>query len=678
MKLSHWAQSLGARRVLAAALALGALTGCATAPVHPVLVAAQSVGTLPPLVPVRRFVANVDAEGGYQISPDGQRLLWQKTVGLDVGLAVRGVAPGAPETAYATGNMGRSGGFQAWLADSRHIVFSKDPTGDENTQLWVQDTHSATLAPWAVVMQRGVRSGWVGRGPAGGATFFFVTNQRDRSTFDLYEADAQTRTVREVARSDGSVQAWLLGEDQRLAGRTRLLGKEDGADLAMELLQPDGQWKRVKTVGGFDSYWVHRIDTATGLAWVTHNLGRDKTALFEVNLTSGAERVLASNAVVDLSFPVLPAGTGAPVGVVAAPGYPELTWLDPVWQRDVDAAVQKAMAQRLLVAAPIITRPQSMSHDNQRVVLRSTDLHDTAELLLDRSTGTVTRLDPPRGEASTLFSPDQPFSFRASDGRTIHGYVVRPLGVSGPAPMVVEIHGGPWARDNWQSGGFNTDQLLANRGYAVLRVNYRGSHGYGRDHLWAADREYFGRLQQDIAEGVQWAVDQGIADPKRLAVFGGSFGGFSTLAQLILKPHDYRCGIDVVGVANWPRVVDNWPPFWRNRHWFARTFGDVNNPQDRAQMLANSPVSHLDAITAPLLVIHGGNDVRVLKADSDDVVNSLRQRGHPVEYLLFENEGHSISKWRNRLAMWRKVEDTLATCLGGRSNGFDFFELMPR
>lgn len=679
MAVTHRFKFLGAYgAALAAALTLLATAGCTTAPTHSALVAAQAAGTLPPLVPVRRFVANINAEGAYSISPDGQRLMWEKTVGLDVGLAVRDVAPGGPVTAYATGNQGRGGGLHTWLADSRYIVYSKDPTGDENTQLLVQDTRSATLAPWAVSAQRGVRSGYAGRGPAGSSTFFFVNNQRDRSTFDLFEADATTRTVREVARSDGSVQSWLIGDDRRLAGRVRQLGKDDGADRAVELLQANGSWKLLHTVGGFDSYWVSRIDTQAGKAWVMHNMGRDKTALFEVDLATGTERLLASHDVVDLSYAVLPAGSGAPMAYVQVPGFPEIKWLNAAWQRDVDAAVVKALAAKLLIAPPVITRPQSISADDQRVVLRSTGPHDSAELLLDRRTGAVTRLDPAEADTQAFFLPEQPFSFKASDGRVIHGYVLRPKGVNGPAPMVVSIHGGPWARDEWTSARFNTLQLLANRGYAVLRVNYRGSNGYGREHMWAADREYFGRLQKDIAEGVQWAVDQGIADPQRMAVFGASFGGFSTLAQLIQKPHDYRCGINVVGVANWPRVVDNWPAFWRNRHWFARTFGDVNKLEDRAQMLANSPVSHLDKITAPLLVIHGGNDVRVLKADSDDVVASLRQRGHPVDYLLFANEGHSISKWRNRLAMWRKIEDTLTTCLGGRSKGFDFYELMPR
>ena len=668
-------------RIIAAiglATALLTLGACSTAPTHTALTTAQQSGQLPPLLPVRRFVANIDAMGGYQLSPNGERLLWLQAVGLDIGLAVRDLASNAPVTTFATGNMGRRGGNQYWLGDSRHIVYTKDPIGDENTRLLVQDTQAGTLAPWTVIDTPGARSVFMGRGAEGTAKFFVASNQRDRATLDLYEADAQTRSVREVARSDGTVLGWLIGADRQLAGRVRQLGREDGADVAIEVRQGRGLWSALKIVGGFDSYWVSRLDLAAGKAWVFSSVGRDKTALLEVDLTTGQEKLLASHDTVDLSYAILPAGREGPLGYVVEPGHPEMKWLDSAWQRDVDSAVEKAVASQLLPARPIITRPQSISADNQRVVLRSVGEFDSAELLLDRRTGRVSRLNPLQPEAASLLSAQQPFSFKASDGRTIHGYVIRPRGVTGPAPLVVEIHGGPWARDSWSPAVFDTRQLLANRGYAVIMINYRGSTGYGREHLWAADRAYFGRLQQDIAEGVQWAVDQRIADPARMAVLGGSFGGFSVLAQLIQKPHNYRCGIDVVGVANWPRVVDNWPPFWRNRHWFARTFGDVNKPEDRAQMLANSPVSHLEKITAPLLVIHGGNDIRVLKQDSDDVVAGLQKLGRPVDYLLFADEGHAISKWRNRLAMWRTIEDKLAVCLGGRSAGFDYYQLLPR
>lgn len=290
----------------------------------------------------------------------------------------------------------------------------------------------------------------------------------------------------------------------------------------------------------------------------------------------------------------------------------------------------------------------------------------------------MTALRVPSVDASRLLAPTEPFSFKASDGLEIPGYVIRPKGVTGPAPLVVNIHGGPWIRDYWSAGEFDAMQLLANRGYAVIKVNYRGSAGYGRKFMAAGARQTATRLQRDIAEAVQWAIDEGIADPERIAVLGGSFGGFSTLMQLIDKPHPYACGVNFVGVANWPRIFDTWPSFWRNRHYFEWFYGKATDPADRAEMWRGSPLSRIDRIAAPLLVIHGANDVRVLRPDSDDVVAELGKLGRPVEYLTFDNEGHQIRRWRNRLAAWRAVEDFLADCLGGRSNGFDFYQLTPR
>lgn len=655
-----------------------------TAPTHPTLRAAHDAGTLPKLLPVRRFVANTDFAGGHVLSPDGEQLLWQNVVGTDIGLAVGPVPTTTPRPQagpqLATGPLSRTGSAgptYTWLSDSRHVVYLKDPSGDENTTLWVWDTQGSA-PPWALPMAARSRSMFVSRGTEGSPRFLFSSNQRDKSTFDLYEADAATRSVKEVARSDGQVLGWLTGSQRQLAGRARQRGTADGSGTDLQLLQADGSWRTVKSIDGFDTYWAHRIDTDAGLWWASSNEGRDKTALVEHNLATGAERVLASHPVTDIG-PVYLGARGAPWAYMVEPGYPELVALDTKRGHDMTQAAAKALAQGDLPEAPVLLRPQSSSDNGQRWVLRAIGHFDAAELLLDRRTGQVKRLNAPdHAEAQATLAPVEPFSFQASDGVTIHGYLIKPRGVTGPVPLVVDIHGGPWVRDNWSDASFRPRQMLVNRGYAVLTVNYRGSAGYGKAFMWAGAHEYAGRLQQDIAEAVQWAIDRKMADPKALAVMGGSFGGFSVLMQLAQQPHDYRCGINIVGVANWPRVVDNWPPFWRNRHMFERFYGDATNPKDRAKMLANSPVSHLERITAPLLVVHGANDVRVLKQDSDDVVAGLKAQGRPVEALVFANEGHSIRHWRNRLALWRKVEDHLATCLGGRNNGFDLFELMPR
>jgi dipeptidyl aminopeptidase/acylaminoacyl peptidase len=650
-----------------------ALPACSTAPTHAGLSAAHSQGQLAPLLPVRRYVANTGATGGYVLSPNGEQLLWQQMVGTDVGLAARSVVAGSPVSTFATGNQGRGGGMHTWLADNRHMVYSKDPTGDENIQFFAQDTQAA-FAPWAITPWPGVRSEYLGRSASNATSFFVSSNRRDKRMFDLYEADASTRTIKLHTQNDGTVQRWIVGENAALSARVRKLGKGDGADVVTEWLHPNGDWAKLKTVGGFDTYWTLRIHPNAGKAWVISNIDRDKTGLIEVTLATGAEKLLAQDPAVDISLTVFGANS-VPVAYVVEPDFPKIVFLNKTLETAMNALIDKAVQDRLLPAKPIISRPQSIT--KQRIVLRSTGPFDTAELLIDTTNLTVERLNPKSDNADKTLSPTEPFSFKASDGRTIHGYIIKPLGVAGAVPLVVDIHGGPMARNTWSAALYDTKQLLANRGYAVMHVNYRGSSGYGKDHMWAGANEYSGRLQQDIAQAVQWAIDQGIADPKRLAVMGGSFGGFSTLMQLIQKPHDYRCGIDIVGVSNWPRVIESWPPFWQARHYFDRFYGDVTQPEIRANMLANSPISQIDKITAPVLVIHGGNDVRVLKQDSDEVVAQLRQLNRPVEYLLFEDEGHSISKWRNRLTMWRKIEDTLASCLGGRSAGFDAYQLVP-
>lgn len=675
-----WMTSVGRHLARAAcAMVLGsALTACTSPPRHPALVTAADAGQLAPLLPVRQFVANAERVGGFVMAPNGERLLWSQTVGLDTGLAVRRVDAAGATTTYAVGNQGRRGGYYNWLPDSRHFVFSKDEQGDENTRLFVQDAELSQLAPWALSLPRDVRSFVVGMGPEGSARFFLANNQRDKASFDLYEADAASRTLREVSRNDGLVLHWLIDTQGQLAGRIRQLARPDGSDSVFELLAPDGRWRVVKTMGGFDTFWVQRIDTQARRAWVLSNLGRDKLALVELHLDTGAQQMLAEHPRVDLSQTLFEGRTGGPNGYVVAPGYPEAHYLDTAYGQAVQGAVARALSDGLINAQPVLARRNGGDTVGRRVLLRSQSDFDDAELLWDRQTGKVERLNTRFVDTEKTLSPSVPFEFTASDGRAIAGYLIRPRGAQRQVPLVVDIHGGPWVRDIWQPATYNARQLLANRGYAVMQVNYRGSSGYGREHLWAAERETNGRLQQDIAEAVQWAVDQGIADPESLAVMGGSFGGFSVLAQLAQKPHNYRCGVNVVGVANWPRTMESWPAFWRNRHYFTRTYGDVDNPVDRAEMLRNSPVTYLDQISAPLLVIHGANDIRVLRQDSDDVVAALRQRGHPVDYLLFDNEGHSISKWRNRLAMWRGIEDFFASCLGGRSAGFDYYQLMPR
>jgi dipeptidyl aminopeptidase/acylaminoacyl peptidase len=233
-------------------------------------------------------------------------------------------------------------------------------------------------------------------------------------------------------------------------------------------------------------------------------------------------------------------------------------------------------------------------------------------------------------------------------------------------PMVLYVHGGPWARDSW--GWEPQAQFLANRGYAVLQVNYRGSTGFGKAFTHAAEREFAGKMHDDLIDGVNWAVAGGIADPARIAIYGGSYGGYAALVGATFTPDVFAAAISVVGPSNLVTLVRSFPPYWRPLlagTWF-RFVGDPDDPDDLADLEARSPINRVDAIRAPLLVLQGANDPRVTKHESDQIVEALRERGVPVEYIVKDDEGHGFVKPENRMDVYRAVERFLARHLGGR------------
>jgi len=297
------------------------------------------------------------------------------------------------------------------------------------------------------------------------------------------------------------------------------------------------------------------------------------------------------------------------------------------------------------------------------------DRSDEEVHFLNRVTRELKMLAEPAMAAHREHLADmEPVTFPARDGLTIHGLLTLPPGTEGLRPMVLLVHGGPWARDLW--GYDATVQFLANRGYAVLQVNYRGSSGFGRDYLLAGVREFGRKMHDDLIDGVRWAVARGIADAKKVAIMGASYGGYATLSGLAFTPDVFVAGVNRVGIADMISLRTDMPPYW---HPYAgvlsRFYGDPDNPGERRVMADRSPLTRVDAIRAPLLVIHGGNDVRVRRDHSDRIVAALKARDHDVEYILFEDEGHGINRTPNRLAYVRVVERFLARHLGGRDGG---------
>jgi len=282
-------------------------------------------------------------------------------------------------------------------------------------------------------------------------------------------------------------------------------------------------------------------------------------------------------------------------------------------------------------------------------------------------------------------APMEPVRFEARDGLELHGYLTRPRFGDAPWPLVLAVHGGPWARDTW---GFDPEaQWLANRGYACLQVNYRGSTGYGKSFLAAGDREWGGRMQDDLSDAVLWAVRRGVADPERVAIWGGSYGGYAALAGVTFTPALYRCGVAIVGPSNLLTFLDSVPPYWESframldrrvgrlpRYASGERAGQVKDEADLTEaerrelafLRDRSPLFHADRVRCPMLIAQGANDPRVKKAESDQFVAAMRERGLDVEYVVYEDEGHGFARPENRLDFYRRAERFLARHLGGR------------
>jgi dipeptidyl aminopeptidase/acylaminoacyl peptidase len=261
----------------------------------------------------------------------------------------------------------------------------------------------------------------------------------------------------------------------------------------------------------------------------------------------------------------------------------------------------------------------------------------------------------------------EPVSYTSRDGLKIHGYLTLPAGSTGKGlPLVVNPHGGPWTRDAW---GFNPEvQFLASRGFAVLQMNFRGSAGYGRSFLESGFRQWGLAMQDDVSDGARWAIEQGIADPERIAIYGGSYGGYAALSGMTSTPDLYACGISYVGVSNLFTWIAAIPPYWKP--YLEMLYEMVGHPEkDEERFRRTSPFFNADNIVAPLLVAQGANDPRVRKEESDQIVEALRGRGVAVEYLVKENEGHGFSNEENRFEFYRLMEKFLQDHLDGRDHG---------
>ena len=652
-------------RALTTALLCTTLAACQTVATHPSLQNTAFQHT--PLVPVRQYVADWDGNGLYQISPDGTQLMWFARKGLGQGLFVKNLQTGVVQSISTRA-------YPQWAQDSRHILLMRDTGGDENVHIFQMDSHDLTLPEKDLTPYAG-SSSHIQTRIENSADLLIANNQRDPKVFDLYHYIHATGELKLLARNTGDVALWLTNSEGKLLGRVR----KQAEKLVQETYQTATaehaeRWQPMFEADYFDSVQVLEVDKKARFIWALSNRGRDKQALVKINTQTGLEDVVYADPRVDVSTVLLHPQNQQPMLLAVEPDYQERIIFDAPLQ----ATFEKALPP-LIQQARWRFQPYSISRDGTRItalILTETGGHN---VLINTQAQTITVLGDAglsRIHAQSPLPSNKPIQFTSRDGVPLHGYLTLSAGTEGKnLPTVLYVHGGPWARDTWNSG--NTQPLfLANRGYAVLQVNYRGSSGYGRNFQEKARGEFAGKMHDDLIDGLDYLIQQGITDPAKVAIMGGSYGGYASLVGMTFTPERFACGISFVGMSDLASLIDNAPPYWElGKEWWMKYVGNPAIPQERAVMDSKSPLYHANQVRAPLLILHGANDPRVKLDQSSRMVDALHKAGKTVDFVVFPNAGHGNMKWSDNLRYYRKTEDFLSQCLGGRSNGLDWFEL---
>ncbi|MGW9347625.1 Dipeptidyl aminopeptidase/acylaminoacyl peptidase [Nocardiopsis flavescens] len=559
-----------------------------------------------------------------------------------------------------------------WSVDGRHLLFQQDDDGDENWHLYRADPDrpgepAVDLTPYEGVRLLGTQL------PADRpGTAFVQLNKRRPDLIDLFELDLETGRLTTAAENPGDVLTWLHASGRLLAFTL----EEDGEHVLSEWAH--GGLRTIARFSGSDFPFglTPAVPTPDGNGlWIGSPRGSDRTRLVRVDLETGEEAGVDSHPVFDLDTPRPEADTRFPSSLILHPVTGELLGARYLGARQEIHALDPHFAE-------VLPRLAELSDgDLAHVSCDTGAMRWVVDFTHDRDPGVTWFYDHGTGRARRLFrpfphldparlSPVTPVTLTARDGLSLPCHLTLPVGADPRGlPTVLLVHGGPWYRDSWS---YDPEvQLLADRGYAVLQVNFRGSTGYGKAHTQAAIGQFAGRMHDDLLDALDWAVDQGFTDPDRVAVYGTSYGGYAALVGAAFTPDRFAAAVSYTGMSDLTDLVRSVVPFARRMvaNSYLRYIGDPDVPEQEADMLARSPISRVDDITAPVMLIHGANDVRVHRRNSDRVAEALRSRGAEVEYLLNENEGHWFLNPESNIELYGRLERFLARHLGGRTSG---------
>ncbi len=617
------------------------------------LTAFVSRAELPPMISREILFGNPE-KTSPELSPDGTRLAWLAPDKKNV-LQVWVKTVGKDDDKIITADKHRGIRQYFWAKDNRTLLYLQDADGDENFHIYGVDLPSGNvrdLTPF-----QGVRAQVTDLNPNFPDQVLVELNLRDRKLFDVYRLSLKNGALDLDTENPGDVGGWMT--DPKFRVRLAQITPPDGGTEVRLRADEKSPWKTFLKVGPEEIVEPLSFTPDGKSLYLKSSIGRDTAAVIEKNIETEAEKLIAVSDEVDAGAVEIHPTRYILEAVAFSPGRTTWKVIDPAVKDDFEGI--------------------SKLNDGDFFVVNRTEADDVwlVGFQADKASGRFYRWDRKQKKGDLLFiarpkleglklAEMKPVVIPARDGLKLHSYLTVPVGV--PAknlPMVLFPHGGPWARDQWGFNGYA--QWLANRGYAVLQPNFRGSTGYGKKHLNAGNKQWGLKMHDDLIDCVNWAVKEGIADPKKVGIMGGSYGGYCALAAVTFTPDVFACSVDIVGPSNLKTLVGTIPPYWKPmRASFDVRMGNVDDPNDTELIKRASPLNFADKIVQPLLIGQGANDPRVKQAESEQIVAAIEKNRGAVTYVLYPDEGHGFARPENRTDFNARAETFLGTYLGGR------------
>jgi dipeptidyl aminopeptidase/acylaminoacyl peptidase len=605
---------------------------------------------LPPLIPRNILFGNpqctspkLSPDGKYlaYIAPDNKNILqvWVRTLGQE-------------DDRQLTKDPKRGIRAYFWTYNANQLIYLQDADGDENFHLYlvnVKTNEVRDLTPFPEV-----KAQVIDLDPEFPNQILVGLNQKDPQKFDVYCIDLSSGEIEFNTDNPGNIVGWTANAQFEILAA--VAATPDGGSDLLYRETSDQPWQILRHWSPDDSGNALSFSTEGNTLYIAGTHDANAQRLIALDLTTKEEVIIASDEQYDIG------------GIITHPTKRHIQavsfYKDKLYWQVLDEDIApdfEAIAKIRPGQYSILSRDLA---DKQWIVGYLTDDGPVYYYLYDRQTQTATLLFSNQPELENLpLVAMQPISYQARDGLTIHGYLSLPKGLTAPYATVMLVHGGPWARDIW--GYSPIVQWLANRGYAVLQTNFRGSTGYGKAFLNAGNRQWAAAMHDDLIDGVNWLIAEGIAQADKIAIMGGSYGGYATLVGLTFTPEIFACGVDIVGPSNLITLMQSIPPYWKPMMAiFQHRVGNLETEEEFLK--ARSPLFFVDKIEKPLLIGQGANDPRVKQAESEQIVAAMRQANKPVQYVFYTDEGHGFARPENRLHFYAVAEEFLAKYLGGQ------------